>query len=171
MEYDSAMSARPTADHSEDPDEEEAVIVAAISGAEASRVVEMAARLARRAWSRAALHLVHVFRAGPMDRAPPGGVRGEELTEDARLFLAHHVRMATRQCSCPVTGHFAAGTPTKEILRVARSVRATVIVVGRVERMLLGRLLMGSVVDEVVRGSPCSVVVTGMTNVRSSRAV
>ena len=161
MDYDSAMSACPTADDQEYPDDEEAVIVAAISGAEASRVVELAARLARRAWSRAALHLVHVFRTGTMDRAPPGGGRGEELAEEARLFLAHHVRMATRQCSCPVTGHFATGTPTKEILRAARAVRATVIVVGRVERMLLGRLLMGSVVDEVVRAAHCSVVVAG----------
>jgi nucleotide-binding universal stress UspA family protein len=140
------MSAQAPTSGSEtdETDDEEACIVAAISGSEASRVLELAARLARRGWSRAALHVVHVFRTGAMDRAPAGGERGEELADEARLFLAHHVRMASRQCSCPVTGHFTIGAPTREIMRIARAVDASVIVVGRVERMMLGRLLMGS---------------------------
>jgi CheY-like chemotaxis protein/nucleotide-binding universal stress UspA family protein len=138
---------------------ERAIILAAIADAGASQVVEIAARLARRAWSHAELHLIHVFRAGILDRAPPGGMSNADLVEEAKLHLEHHARMARRQCSCLVKGHFATGAPAREIVGAARFVNADIIVVGKVERMILDRLLMGSVTDAVVRAAACSVLV------------
>jgi nucleotide-binding universal stress UspA family protein len=142
------------------------VILAAVAEPGGSRVVELAARLTRRAWSEADLHVIHVFRSGPFDRAPPGGVVSDELAEDARLLLQHHVRMATRQCSTPVKGHFATGSPVKEIVKAARALHADLVVLGREHRSTLDRLLMGSVAEGVLRALSCSVVVAGASGAR-----
>jgi nucleotide-binding universal stress UspA family protein len=50
------------------------------------------------------------------------------------------------------------GTPVALILDVARSVPCDLIVMGTHGRKGLGRLLMGSVAEEVVRNAPCPVL-------------
>jgi len=50
------------------------------------------------------------------------------------------------------------GFAASEILRVAGEVKASMIVMGTHGRTGLGRLLMGSVAEQVVRKSPCSVL-------------
>jgi nucleotide-binding universal stress UspA family protein len=50
------------------------------------------------------------------------------------------------------------GDPAAEILRVAQAVKADLIVLGTHGRTGLGRLLMGSVAEQVVRRAPCPVV-------------
>jgi nucleotide-binding universal stress UspA family protein len=50
------------------------------------------------------------------------------------------------------------GYPVAEILTVAKEERANVILMGTHGRTGLGRLLMGSVAEEVVRQAPCPVV-------------
>jgi nucleotide-binding universal stress UspA family protein len=50
------------------------------------------------------------------------------------------------------------GDPTSEILRVAKEHKADVMVMGTHGRTGLGRLLMGSVAEEVVRKASCPVV-------------
>jgi nucleotide-binding universal stress UspA family protein len=96
-----------------------AVIVAAVDTSPlASLVVETAARLARRNWDRAQLNILHVFKIGLLDRPPPGGGNTTELKAEARNYLDHHVRMARRQTTVPVTGHFGVGDPTDEIVRI-----------------------------------------------------
>jgi nucleotide-binding universal stress UspA family protein len=143
-----------------DSPDEIAIIVAAVdvSGV-ASGVIETAARMARRAWNSAQLHIVHVFRSGMLDRAPPGGELSDHFSVEAKDNLEHHVRMARRQCSVPVTGHFATGNPAEEILRIAASLSADMIVVGTHDAGGFGRLLVGSVSEVVARKASCSVFV------------
>jgi nucleotide-binding universal stress UspA family protein len=50
------------------------------------------------------------------------------------------------------------GGPVAEILRVARETTADLIVMGTHGRTGLGRLLMGSVAEQVVRKAPCPVL-------------
>lgn len=51
------------------------------------------------------------------------------------------------------------GDPLTEILRVAKDARCDLIVMGTHGRSGLGRLLMGSVAEAVLRKSPCPVVI------------
>jgi nucleotide-binding universal stress UspA family protein len=51
------------------------------------------------------------------------------------------------------------GDAVDEILRVARDADADLIVLGTHGRTGLGRLLMGSVAEQVVRRAPCPVLV------------
>jgi nucleotide-binding universal stress UspA family protein len=140
-------------------EEEHARILAAIAEPGGSRVIEMAARAARRMWPGAELHVIHVFRSGLFDRPPPGGMSNTDLVDEAKLYLEHHVRMAKRQCSSPVTGHFAVGNPVKEIARAAKSLNADLLIVGKTDRMVLDRLLTGSVTDSIARAVGCSVLI------------
>ncbi len=50
------------------------------------------------------------------------------------------------------------GDPAKEIIRVARETKCGLIVLGTHGRTGLGRLLMGSVAEQVVRLAPCPVL-------------
>ncbi|MEP7049864.1 MAG: universal stress protein [Pseudomonadota bacterium] len=137
-----------------------AVILAAVDTSPgASRVIETAARLARRNWHHAQLHILHVFKSGLFDRAPPGGGHASELHTEARNYLDHHVRMARRQVAVPVAGLFVVGDPTDEIVRVADSLSADMIVMGTHDSAGLERLLLGSVAEVVVRRARCSVLV------------
>ncbi len=135
------------------------VLAAVDTSTLASKVVEYAARLVRRTWSNPQLHLVHVYRAGRFDRPARAGVDVDELVEEARLHLDHHVRMARRQCSAPVTGHFAQGDPIDEVVKLARSLSADLIVVGAHDAVGLERFLLGSVAAKVAKSAPCPVLI------------
>jgi nucleotide-binding universal stress UspA family protein len=140
--------------------EEVTIVLAAIDTSTlASRVVETAARVSRRTWQNAQLHLLHVFASAPFNRPSQAGLRMEELMADAQNYLDHHVRMARRQCPAPVTGHLAAGDPVDEILQRARSLSADLLIVGTHDAVGLERFLLGSVADKVSRRAPCSVLV------------
>jgi nucleotide-binding universal stress UspA family protein/uncharacterized protein (DUF2267 family) len=52
----------------------------------------------------------------------------------------------------------AMGAPAAEIVRVAREIKSDLIVLGTHGRTGLGRLLMGSVAEEVIRRAPCPVL-------------
>ena len=139
--------------------DERVVVLAAVGEEGGGQVVEVAARQVRRTWPDSHLHLVHVFRTGMFDRAPPGGMSNSDLIDEAKLLLEHHVRMARRQCSVPIEGHFAIGSPAKEIIRLAKQLNVDLIVIGKTDHMALDRLLMGSVAESVVRAARCSVFV------------
>jgi nucleotide-binding universal stress UspA family protein len=140
--------------------EEVAIVFAAIDTSSlASRVVETAARVARRTFPNAQLHIVHVFRSASFDRPGQAGLRKEDLIADAQNYLDHHVRMARRQCSSPVTGHLALGDPVDEILKRARSLSADLLVIGTHDEVGLERFLLGSVADKVAKRAPCSVLI------------
>ena len=139
--------------------DEVTVVLAAIdTSALTSHVIETAARLTRRTWVSAELHLVHVYRSAPFDRPTSAGLRTDDLVAEAQRHLDFHVRMARRQCPAPVSGHLAVGDPVKEILRSARSLSADLLLVGTSDSAGLEKLLVGSVAEKVARSAPCSVL-------------
>ncbi len=140
--------------------EEAAIVLAAVDASTlASRVVEYAARVARRMWPNAQLHLLHVYRSGRFDRPAHAGLRLEDLLAEAQSHLDYHVRMARRQCPAPVTGHFAQGDPAEEIVKTARSISADLVIMGTHDAWGLERFLLGSVAETVSKKAPCSVLV------------
>jgi universal stress protein A len=147
-------------DSSGDRSESEFIILAAVDNSKlASAVVEIAARAARRMWSSAALHLVHVWRTSRFDRPTSAGFSREELVREAQEFLAYQVKVAQRQATVPVTGHFAEGDPARQIAHMARKVKADLLVLGTTDHVGLERFLVGSVAGKVFRDAPCSVLI------------
>jgi len=139
--------------------EEIAIVLAAIDTSPLTGlVVEYGARLARRTWQNAQLHLLHVFRSGPFDRPAAAGLHTEDLVAEAQDHLDFHVRIARRQCPAPVTGHLAVGDPVDEIVRRARSLNADLLLVGMQDTFGLQRFLLGSVAEKVAKRAPCSVL-------------
>jgi nucleotide-binding universal stress UspA family protein len=57
-----------------------------------------------------------------------------------------------------VEHHLKEGDPATEILRLAEERKVDVIVMGTHGRTGLGRLLMGSVAEQIVRKAPCPVL-------------
>jgi universal stress protein A len=140
--------------------EEVTIIVAAIDTSSlASRVVDYAARVARRTWHNAQLHLLHVFKSAAFDRPTQAGLKAEDLVAEAQSYLDYHVRMARRQCPAPVTGHLATGDPVDEILKRSRSLSADLLILGTLDAVGLERFLLGSVADKVAKRAPCSVLI------------
>jgi nucleotide-binding universal stress UspA family protein len=140
--------------------EETTIILAAVDTSPlSSQVVEVAARIARRTWPNAQLHLVHVFRTSRFDRPSSAGFNRDELTGEARSYLEHHLAYARRQATVPVTGHFTEGDPTEQIVKTARQISADLLIVGTGDSAGLERFLIGSVAAKVAKKAPCSVFV------------
>ncbi len=141
-------------------EQEVTIVLAAVDTSTlATRVVDLASQMARRTWSNAQLHLVHVFRAGRFDRPASVGLSSEDLKAEAMSYLEFHVRMARRQCPAPVTGHFAEGDPADQVLKCARALNADIILVGTHDRVGLEKLLLGSVATKVAKSAHCPVLI------------
>jgi nucleotide-binding universal stress UspA family protein len=145
----------------EGPDADLAIVLAAIDTSSlATRVVELAARMARRTWSSAQLHILHVVHSARFERPKQVGYHTEEILSDAHEYLEHYVRLARRQTgACPVTGHLAQGDPVDQILLRARSLSADMVLVGTNDTTGLERFLLGSVSEKVSSLAPCPVLV------------
>jgi universal stress protein A len=154
------MNVPDAAEGTPDDDNEMAVVLAAVDTSKlASRVLDYAARAARRMWPNSQLHVLHVFRSARFDRPASAGVNRQDLVDEARHYLDFHVRSARRQCPAPVVGHFAEGDPVEEVLKVARSVSADLLLVGTHDVGGLERLLLGSVASKLAKRAPCSVLI------------
>ena len=142
-------------------DQESAVIVAAVdTSPRGSRVIEIAARLARRNYDSAVLHIVHVFKSSWMGQNTVDGLAVDQMMDEARRYLDYHVRMARRQCSAEVNAHFAVGEPVDEVVRVADGVGADLLLIGAQDSVgTIERLLVGAVTENVVRRAHCTVMV------------
>jgi nucleotide-binding universal stress UspA family protein len=151
-------SPSPEEEHRQD-DETTIVLTAIDTSNLANRVVDLAARVARRTWNNAQLHLIHVVRAARFDRPKQSGIRREDVIAEAKNYLDYYVRIARRQCPAPVTGHLAEGDPVDEILRRARSLSADLVIVGTHDTVGLERFLLGSVAEKIVRRAPCPAMV------------
>jgi len=68
----------------------------------------------------------------------------------------------------PVEHRLEDGPPAETILRMARDEGADVIVLGTQGRTGLGRLLLGSVAEQVVRQAPCPVLTVNSATVKSA---
>ena len=156
-------SSEPLRNTGDDPE----VIVAAVDSSNgATRVVAMAARVAR-AFPAAALHIVHVFRTSRFDRAHAGApVANPDALADAKDHLEAHVRSARLQCRNNVTGHFVLGDPTSEVLRIRAEIHADMLVIGTHDHSGFERLLLGSIADNLTRKAGCSVLVVRPTKAR-----
>lgn len=141
-------------------DQESAVIVAAVDTSPlGSRVTEIAARMARRHYDSAVLHIVHVFKSSWLGQRTVDGLTVDQMMDEARRYLDHYVRMAKRQSSAEVHGHFVVGDPVDEIVRVADGVSADLLLIGAHDTVgALERLLVGTVTENVMRRAHCSVM-------------
>ncbi len=143
-------------------DQESAVIVAAVDTSPGgTRVVEIAARLARRNYENAVLHIVHVFKKSWLDQHTVDGLPIDQMVDEARRYLDHYVRMARRQSSAEVHAHFAVGrAPVDEIVRLADGVNADLVLIGAQDSVgAIERLLVGTVTANVMQRAHCSVMV------------
>jgi nucleotide-binding universal stress UspA family protein len=141
-------------------DELRSILVAVDASNGATRVVSMAARVAR-PFPDATVHVVHVLRVGRFDRPPPGGSSSAhaDALHEANETLQAHVRSAKAQCRNGVVGHFSVGDPTAEILKACAELRADLLVVGTHDLAGFERLLLGSVAETLTRKAGCSVLV------------
>jgi nucleotide-binding universal stress UspA family protein len=142
-------------------DQESAVIVAAVDTSPGgSRVVELAARLARRSYDSAVLHIVHVFKERWLDQHTVDGLHVDQMMDEGRRYVDYHVRMARRQGIAEVHAHFMVGEPVDEIVRLADGVSADLLLIGAQDSVgAIERLLAGTVTENVMRRAHCSVMV------------
>jgi nucleotide-binding universal stress UspA family protein len=81
------------------------------------------------------------------------------LPDDYPDLMREQLRQVTSpDPGVPVERRTAEGTADDEILRAAADTRCDLIVMGTHGRTGLGRLLMGSVAEQVVRKAPCPVL-------------
>lgn len=115
----------------------------------------------------AALHVITVAAEGPTGLMLPGADAHFISSEEARQKALEHVAqlvddVAARGPELPlqkVGVYVTMGTPSERILALATAVDADLIVLGTHGRRGLGRILLGSVAEEVVRRAPCGVFV------------
>ena len=98
---------------------------------------------------------------------PPTVVYGEGIIPSEPDAVFHEERQHLERLLIPDAGlrierRFEEGDPAGGILRVAREVVADLIVMGTHGRTGLGRLLMGSVAEQVVRRASCPVLTVRM---------
>ncbi len=105
----------------------------------------------------AKLLLLHVRQPGTMVFGEFGALppSPQETDEELRARLA---QLVPPEKSVRVERFLATGSPAEEILRLAGDAHADLIVLGTHGRTGLGRLLMGSVAERVVRKAPCLVL-------------
>jgi nucleotide-binding universal stress UspA family protein len=116
---------------------------------------QLACALARDYGAR--LILCHVHQIPPVvygefGAAPPEPIGAAEEM-GARLLA---IRPADE--NIPVEHRMMEGNPAEEIVRMAKETECDLIVLGTHGRTGLGRLLMGSVAEQVVRKAPCPVL-------------
>lgn len=135
------------------------ILVPVDFSAPAVRAIEYAAVLA--AELGATVHLLHVLEEsfvshGPWESHPGELAERRELTVQdlsARLQV-----VASGFKGAKVTTEVRSGRAAREIVAVATSRGTDLIVMGTHGRTGLGRLLMGSIAEEVVRKAPCPVL-------------
>jgi nucleotide-binding universal stress UspA family protein len=106
--------------------------------------------------------ILHVLPVGPVPlTAPLPWKVVEELREIAERQAQEHFRTlldGARSSGVAARVRLETGTPAPRIAEVAREEAADLVVMGTHGRTGLGRVLLGSVADRVVRLAPCPVV-------------
>jgi nucleotide-binding universal stress UspA family protein len=111
------------------------------------------------------LHLVYVERLPRYPAYTPISVRHlewelHEGAERAALERLWELDRRVRIAGCIVAGaHLRIGEVAEEVVDLAEELEVDLIVVGTRDRSVIGRALMGSVSDSVVRQARCPVVV------------
>jgi universal stress protein A len=94
---------------------------------------------------------------------PPTIVYGEGVLPPDPQLLSQEAKEQLNQLEVPDSNvraerRYEEGDPATTILRAAQEIHADLIVMGTHGRTGLGRLLMGSVAEQVVRKAPCPVL-------------
>jgi nucleotide-binding universal stress UspA family protein len=136
----------------------ERILVPTDGSAGVERAIEQAARLA--AVHGAEVHSIYVlntanFASLPMETSWEGV--SDMLREDGEEAL-ERVRNIVRGYDVPVRTHLIEGSPSREIVDFAVEEGCDLIVMGTHGRGGIDRLLLGSVAERVVRGSPVPVL-------------
>ena len=96
----------------------------------------------------------------PSVRGAPGGrVERMDQRRAAREAAAQQLVVRGRQAGVPVTFMVWEGEPGPSIVEAATAEQVDMVVVGTHGRGAVGRLLIGSVSDFVLRNAPCPVLV------------
>ena len=126
----------------------------------ASRALQFAVALAHR--YNAKLYAAHVIPQTAYAYAHPESM--DRILKEANDYAAYELDqiigpLKHRGCSCEAL--LADGDPAEEITALAESHEADLIVVGTGSRGGLGKLLLGSVAEEIIREAPCPVLTIG----------
>jgi nucleotide-binding universal stress UspA family protein len=150
----------------------DATVDMALSLAEESLAEESLAEESLAEESLAGVMLLHVVEGfGPDEHrlSPTLEPLRHTFTRQAMERLQDAARSAPGFCY--VTERVVAGTPWREILRVALETQADLIVVGAHSHGALGRLFLGSTADQIVRHAACPVLIVRPSQVpRESHA-
>jgi nucleotide-binding universal stress UspA family protein len=128
----------------------------------ADRAAAEASRMAR--WYRADVHALHVLPL--MTEAWAAGFPVDPHTHEPRVPVDLRAHLEGRLQDARASGviveaHLREGGAAAEILRYADESAADLIVMGTHGRGGLGRLVLGSVAESVLRRSPCPVLTVG----------
>jgi nucleotide-binding universal stress UspA family protein len=105
----------------------------------------------------ARLVLLHV--ATPPPVVTPAGIITEATFDAYKEELGAALRrLQAPDAKVPVEYRLAVGDPATEILQAAQDLQADLIVMGTHGRAGVGRLLLGSVAEQVLRHAPCPVL-------------
>ncbi len=132
------------------------VLLATDGSREAQLAAATAADLARRTDSE--LHLIHVGELRPTFLAQTE-LEPAQLERQARELLDEQVRRVEEAGGTVEEGHLRLGRADEEIVDLAQSIGAGMIVMGSRGRGRIRRALMGSVADSVVRHAHCPVTI------------
>lgn len=141
-------------------------VVAVDASPSSTHVLDVACALGVALPGAAELHLVHVIGdalgVGPMMTASP--ISPQDLLDAGRLVLDRTTAHAAGQFNGKVVGHLASGDAWRQIVQMASSLGADLIVVGTAGKTGIARLALGSVAEQVVRHAGCPVLVARPKN-------
>ncbi len=132
------------------------ILLATDGSREAELAATTAADLAKSTGSE--LHVVHVGELRPTFLAQTE-VEPAQLEREARELLDEQVRKVEGAGSTVKEAHLRLGRADEEIVDLAHSIGAGLIVMGSRGHGRIRRALMGSVSDSVVRHAPCPVTI------------
>lgn len=143
------------------------VYLVAIDGTPSSaHALERGCSLVAALGGAAELHIVHV-----LDITPPASVMSvgplvtpADMLEAARVLLDNACTAAAGRFMGKIAGHLVAGYPWREIVQLASSLHADLVIVGTSGRTGLARMALGSVAEMVVRHAGCPVLVVRPTD-------
>jgi nucleotide-binding universal stress UspA family protein len=135
------------------------ILLATDGSREAQLAAATAADLARRTDS--GLHLIHVGEMPVVYHPERHGYRAEyeEHEREAQQLLEAQVERLKGAGATVVQAHLRMGRADEEIVDLAQSIGAGMIVMGSRGRGRIRRALMGSVSDSVVRHAHCPVTI------------
>ena len=132
------------------------ILLATDGSSEAQLAATTAADLARRTDSE--LHVVHVGELRPTFLSQTE-LEPAELAREARELLDEQVRRVEGAGGTVEEAHLRRGRADEEIVDLAQSMGAGMIVMGSRGRGRIRRALMGSISDSVVRHAHCPVTI------------